>query len=131
MKKIVLIPVALLFAQSVAAAEPLTGAEFDAYATGNTLTFAEQGTPYGAEQYLPGNKVRWGFDQDTCLEGIWYEKADNICFIYEDGGAPECWQFFKEDNKLRAVFQSDAGAETYEAWTSDQPLSCRAPGIGV
>lgn len=123
----------ILLATSVAAvaADPLTGADFDAYATGKTLTFAEQGQPYGAEQYLPGNRVKWAFDQDTCMEGIWYEKDQSICFVYEDGGVPQCWQFFADRDKLRAVFQGDSGTELYEAWTSDAPLSCMGTYVGV
>lgn len=112
-------------------ADPLTGAEFDAYATGKTLTFAEDGLPYGAEEYLPGKRVRWAFDQDTCKEGIWYEEDQNICFVYEDGFAPQCWQFFIETDKLKAVFQGESGTELYEAWTSDGPLACMGPHIGV
>lgn len=122
---------ALLAATSATAAEPLTGAQFDAYATGNTLTYAENGEPYGAEQYLPNNRVRWAFDEDTCLEGVWYEKDDNICFVYEDGATPQCWNFFLENNKLRAIFNGDSGTELYEAWASDGPLACMAPGLGV
>lgn len=112
-------------------AEPLTGSEFEAYATGKTLTFAEDGTPYGAEQYLPGQRVRWAFDQDTCKEGIWYEQDQNICFIYEDGATPQCWQFFVESDKLKAIFQGESGTELYEAWASDGPLSCMADYVGV
>ncbi len=114
-----------------AGSDPLTGAEFEAYATGKTLTFAEDGQPYGAEEYLPGNRVRWAFDQDTCKEGIWYESGQNICFVYEDGSAPQCWQFFVESDKLKAVFQGESGTELYEAWASDGPLSCMGPQVGV
>lgn len=126
-----LLAVLYLPAISAMAAEPLSGEEFEAYATGKTLTFAENGEPYGAEQYLPGQRVRWAFDQDTCKEGIWYEQDDNICFVYEDGTAPQCWQFFVESDKLRAVFQGDSGTELYEAWASDGPLSCMGPQVGV
>lgn len=118
-------------AAPILAAEPLSGAEFDAYATGKTLTFAEDGLPYGAEQYLPGQRVRWAFDQDTCKEGIWYERDQNICFVYEDGLQPQCWQFFVEEDKLRAVFQGTSGTELYEAWATEGPLACMAPSLGV
>ncbi|SEK68566.1 hypothetical protein SAMN04488032_105105 [Pacificibacter marinus] len=121
----------LLAATSATAAEPLSGAQFDAYATGKTLTYAENGEAYGAEQYLPNNRVRWAFDEETCLEGVWYEKDDNICFVYEDGAAPQCWNFFLEHNKLRAIFNGDNGTELYEAWATDGPLACMAPGLGV
>nr|WP_043871911.1 hypothetical protein [Celeribacter indicus] len=127
-------PLALLTSVLLAApllADPLTGAEFEAYTEGKTLTFAESGQPYGTEQYLPGKRVRWAFDEDTCKDGIWYEQGENICFLYEDGTPPQCWQFFMEQDKLRAVFQGESGTELYEAWASDGPLSCMGPQIGV
>ncbi len=37
-----------------AAETPMSGAEFEAYATGRTLTYAERGVIYGIEEYLPG-----------------------------------------------------------------------------
>ncbi|MCA0045200.1 hypothetical protein [Celeribacter litoreus] len=130
MMKTALISALCLFATPLVSA-PLSGEEFDDYATGKTLTFAENGEPYGAEQYLPGQRVRWAFDQDTCREGVWFEREDNICFLYEDGMTPQCWQFFVEEDKLRAVFQGDSGTELYEAWASEGPLSCTGPYVGV
>ncbi|MEN8831218.1 MAG: hypothetical protein ABF285_13640 [Pacificibacter sp.] len=118
-------------ATSLAASEPLSGAQFDAYATGKTLTFAEDGRVYGAEQYLPNNRVRWAYNADTCMEGIWYEKEDNICFVYEDGGTPQCWSFYLEGERLKAVFNGESGTELYEATQTDGPLACMAPGLGV
>lgn len=109
----------------------MTGAEFDAYVTGKTLTYAENGVAYGAEQYLPNRKVRWAFDKDTCLYGAWYEQGEAICFIYEDGSAPQCWHFFSQNGKLRAEFQGDSGTELYEAWASNAPLTCMGPQVGV
>ena len=41
--------------------EPLDGAEFEAFATGKTLSYAVGGIVYGAEQYLPGRRVIWAF----------------------------------------------------------------------
>ena len=45
---------------------PMTAAEFDAYATGKTLTYARDGAVWGAEQYLPDRKVVWAFTAEEC-----------------------------------------------------------------
>ena len=131
MFKTVALILAALTALPAFAGEPLTAQEFDAYTQGKTLTYADQGTPYGIEEYYPNNQVKWAFDNGECLDGIWYQEDQNICFLYEDGRTPQCWQFFLEDNKLRAVFVGDSGTELYEAWTSDRPLQCTGPQIGV
>lgn len=111
----------------------MSAAEFSAYATGKTLTYAENGQPYGSEQYLPNNRVRWAFNEEICMEGVWYEdqSTENICFLYDTGETPECWSFYLEDDKLRAVFNGISGTELYEAWASEGPLRCVPPGLGV
>lgn len=124
----------LIFALSALpalAAEPLTGDEFEAYTKGKTLTFAENGMSYGTEQYYENRRVRWAFDQDTCIDGIWYENADDICFLYETGDPPQCWKFFLEGNKLRAVFSGESGTELYEAFQAEKPMACLGPQVGV
>ncbi|SLN31366.1 hypothetical protein AQS8620_01015 [Aquimixticola soesokkakensis] len=113
------------------ASTPLTAEEFEAYAKGKTLTYSDHGIAYGAEQYLPDNRVRWAFDEDTCMEGYWYQSGPSICFEYDDGEGPQCWQFFNEGGKLRAVFEGESGTELYEAYRSDEPLACVPEGLGV
>jgi hypothetical protein len=132
MIKHVLFPLVLtlLTVQATTAAEPLTGAQFDAYVTGKTLTFADHGKPYGSEQYLPNKRVRWA-SGDTCLDGHWFEQDDQICFAYQDGSGPECWTFYLEDDRLTAQFGAEDSTHTYEAWDSMGALSCAAPGLGV
>lgn len=61
------------------------------------------------------------------MSGFWFERDENICFIYDNGGPMQCWSFYLEGDKLRAVFVGDSGTEFYEAWTSDGPLQCEAP----
>ncbi|GAA3870492.1 hypothetical protein [Celeribacter arenosi] len=113
------------------AADPLSASEFDDYTVGKTLTFSEGGLAYGTEQYFSNNRVKWAFDEDTCVDGFWYEEESNICFVYEHGGDPQCWQFFLQGDKLRAVFQGSSGTELYEAEASDSPLTCMGPQVGV
>jgi hypothetical protein len=128
-----LLPTALLLASAPLAAEtPMTGAEFEAYATGRTLTYAQGGTVYGTEEYLPGRRVRWAFSGDQCETGYWYEAGREICFVYGSEPEHQCWTFFRTPGGLRARFRGDPpGSELSEVANSDAPLLCPGPDIGV
>ena len=116
----------------IAAENPMSAAEFDAYATGKTLTFSQGGMVYGAEQYLPGRRVLWAFQGDECREGRWYEEAGLICFVYEHDPDPQCWTFWQGDNGLNARFAGDEpGSELSEVDQSPEPLLCAGPDVGV
>ncbi|MCR8725321.1 hypothetical protein [Frigidibacter sp. ROC022] len=113
-------------------AEPMSGAEFEAYVTGRTLTYNSGGTAYGIEQYLKNRRVRWAFLGDDCVEGSWYEDQGMICFTYENNEVPQCWTFEKGSNGLIARFQNDpAATELYEARQSSEPMICLGPKVGV
>lgn len=119
-------------AQAAEPPVPLTGPEFEAYTTGKTLTFSQLGQVYGAEQYLPGRKVRWAFKGDTCRNGSWYEEADLICFVYDYDPTPQCWTFWRQDGRLTGLFVGDgSGAELSEVAQSPDPLACAGPDLGV
>lgn len=119
----------------LAAAEPpmaMTGAEFEAYTTGKTLTFSQHGEVYGAEQYLPGRNVRWAFKGDVCRNGSWYEQAGLICFVYDHDPGPQCWTFWRQDGRLTGLFIGDgSGSELSEVAQSPDPLACAGPDLGV
>lgn len=121
---------ALLPLQALAA---MTAEEFEAYVTGQTLTFAEGGQVYGIEEYLPNRRVRWAFVGGECQYGEWYESAGQICFVYEDRpNDPQCWVFRDEGGRLSAQFQGeDNGRRLYEAARTDEPLVCLGPDVGV
>ncbi len=122
----------LVLALPAAAQSPMSGAEFDAYATGKTLYFGQAGQSYGVEEYLPDRRVRWSFLDGQCKDGYWYEEAGQICFVYEDKPDPQCWSFYKEGSGLRAVFENNAEATTlYEAKQDDEPMMCYGPDVGV
>ena len=72
---------------------PLSAAEFDAYATGKTLYYAQGGAIWGSEQYLPGHQVLWAFTDEPCEFGQWYADGDAICFVYEGKTDANCWHF--------------------------------------
>ncbi len=114
------------------AAEPMTGPEFEAYVTGKTLYFGQNGEAYGVEEYLEDQRVRWSFLDGNCKDGVWYEDQGMICFVYEDNPTPQCWSFFREANGLRAIFENDPNATTlYEAQQNDEPMLCLGPEVGV
>lgn len=112
---------------------PLDAESFESYTTGQTLTFTHDGVPYGAEQYLPGRRVIWAFAGEECEEGVWYPRGDMICFAYETYGIEQCWNFYRTEDGLRAVFQGPDGPSTelYEAYRSATPLMCEGPEVGV
>jgi hypothetical protein len=122
----------LAFAATAHAETQMTGAEFEAYATGKTLTYAAQGQIYGVEQYLPGRRVRWAFIDDTCRIGTWYEAQEQICFVYEHDATPQCWTFHLGASGLTARFVTDPpGTELTEVGQSPDPLACAGPDVGV
>lgn len=122
----------LLAASAMAAAPAMTAEEFDHYATGKTLTYAQDGVIFGTEQYLPGRRVRWAFTGDQCQIGHWYPMGELICFEYEAGDAPQCWKFWKGETGLMAQFEGDpAGTALSEVRQTDGPLSCTGPDVGV
>ena len=99
---------------------------------GRTFTYAENGTAYGAEEYLPGRRVRWSFLDGQCKAGFWWEEAGQICFAYEDNPEPQCWRFFMGEAGLVAHYtSSDDAAPLYEVGQSSDPLLCLGPETGV
>jgi hypothetical protein len=128
---------ALPLAAPVSAQAPMTGVEFEAYVTGRTLTFAENGVVYGIEEYLEGRRVRWAFVEDECQEGTWYEAQVEgqpmICFVYEHAPDNEqCWTFYRTARGLKARFMNEPEArELYEVQQSREPMMCLGPRIGA
>jgi hypothetical protein len=126
---------ALLLASPAAptlAETPLGADAFDAHVTGHTITYQQQGSLFGIEEYLPGRKVRWSVAPGECQYGSWYPQDRQICFVYEYDPDPHCWTFWKEGDAL--VAQSDTGIpgfELYEADRSEVPLACPGPDVGV
>ncbi|WP_172294037.1 hypothetical protein [Pseudoruegeria sp. HB172150] len=117
----------------VLAEDVMSGAEFEAYVEGRTLTYHDQGVAYGIEQYLPGRRVRWAYIGDECWDGYWYEDTQsNICFVYEDNPEPKCWRFTRREGRISALFMgTDEGRELYEVMNSPEPLTCMGPDVGV
>jgi len=128
-----LLAFSLTLALPIHADTQMTAEEFEAYATGKTLTYAEGGRVYGVEQYLPNRRVRWAFVDDTCRLGHWYDNGGGeICFVYEHDATPQCWTFHQGTGGLRARFTNTPGStELSEVAQTDKPLACTGPDVGV
>ncbi len=111
---------------------PMSGAAFEAYVTNKTITWDYGAGVLGAEQYLPGRRVRWAFEDEACMVGSWYEDGGNICFVYEDGTGPKCWRFIQQGTGLQAQFMNEPGGRVItERDASPEPLACSGPDVGV
>lgn len=114
------------------AAEPMNAEEFDAYTRGKTLFYGQNGQAYGAEIYHENRRVQWSFLDGKCKEGTWYEKAGQICFVYEDNDDPQCWSFYKDAGRLVARFENlTSSTPLYEADDIGQEMICLGPDVGV
>lgn len=109
---------------------PLTAAEFEAYATGKTLSYAQGGTVWGSEQYMAGRQVLWAFTDQPCEYGQWYEDRGAICFIYEGKTDPNCWYFYQGATGLVARFIG-GGSLLSEVGQTPEPMNCPGPQIGA
>lgn len=123
---------ALILAGPALADTAMSAPEFERYSTGRTLSYAYGGSIFGTEQYLPGRRVIWAFAGEECRSGSWYPQDGDICFVYDDDGTPQCWQFFQGPGGLRAQFMDDPdGSELSEVAQTPDPLSCPGPDVGV
>jgi hypothetical protein len=111
----------------------MSAAEFEAYVTGRTLTFGQDGQPYGIEEFHAGRRTTWAFMGDDCREGRWFDRDEQICFVYDDVPEQEhCWIFWREDQGLNARFIGEGvQTELYEVQRSTRPLFCPGPEVGV
>lgn len=113
-------------------ASPMSGAAFEAYVTGQVVTYAHDGRVYGMEQYLGGRRVVWRHLGGDCLEGAWFEQGDQICFQYEGDVPTQCWQFFENGTGLGARADGDPdGMWLYEVRRASEDLMCPAPYLGT
>jgi hypothetical protein len=111
---------------------PLTAEEFDTLTLGRTMTWAEFGSVYGVEQYLPDRKVRWTVLGDDCRAGYWYMDGPAICFQYEDDPAPDCWEITRSGSDLLARYTTNPPeAEPVVVTETTEPLACFGPKVGV
>ncbi|WP_239320874.1 hypothetical protein [Epibacterium sp. Ofav1-8] len=130
------IAVALALGMSLSSGAPLSAADterFDSYTQGRTIHFDWQGQPYGAERYLPGQRVIWSFLDGRCIEGEWYMQAGDICFVYEDRPDAQCWSYQIDDSGLSVTIERGSGPAltlTEQKRPRDE-MVCLGPEVGV
>lgn len=123
---------ACLVATPALADPPLSAEAFEALTTGRIMTWAEFGTIYGVEQYLPGRRVRWTVLGDDCKTGHWYAEGPEICFLYEDKLDPVCWEITTADNGLHARLRGNpAEMDPVVIEDTADDLACFGPEVGV
>lgn len=127
-----LVTALILFTAPAGAETPLSAAGFEAHVTGRTIIYDQNGSVFGIEEYLPGRQVRWSVAENLCQYGIWFQRDDMICFVYEDDPTSHCWTFRLEGGALVALAEGALpGAELREAGQTGEPLSCPGPDVGV
>ena len=110
----------------------MTAEAFEGFAEGRTLHFTRDGQPFGAEQYFPGRRSLWRFDDGTCEEGRWWGEGETICFEYE-ADDPQCWHFRGGPEGFTAESLRDGvetGFSVQLSRTDNQPLDCPGPKVG-
>ena len=111
---------------------PMSVEEFDAYVTGKTLTFSQFGQHYGTEEYLPDRKVGWRLADDAeCMYGTYYQKAEYICFKYENDPREHCSTFWLEGDLMMSRFAETLPGGELSVSSETLPLNCGMPYMGV
>ena len=113
---------------------PLGPEAFDRLTVGKTITFSQNGQPYGAEEYFENRRVRWSRLDGNCVNGEWYPQGDQICFIYEHRNDPQCWSAYEERGVLLVVPDAlplTSDRVLTELKQSTNPLHCLGPDVGA
>lgn len=111
---------------------PMSAEDFEAFATGKTLNFANQSGIFGVEDYLPGRRVRWAATGDRCKLGRWFDVDSQICFVYEDAAEQHCWTIWERNDHLVARGAQDTPDQPLRTITqADAPVACIGPDVGV
>ncbi|MEX0970616.1 MAG: hypothetical protein WD046_09260 [Paracoccaceae bacterium] len=137
MKQVFLIA-ALLFGGVAQAQTAILPEEFGAAAIGKTYWFSENGIHYGAEQYFDDQTVIWQDRNGNCLRGSWYANGPQMCFIYDNDPAPDCWTMWETDDG-RVLIESTripddpaiAPLVLELIRRTPLPIACTGPLLGV
>ena len=122
----------LCLAASLARAETtMSASEFEAWATGHTLSYFDGERLWGSEQHLPGRATLDADADGPCTRGSWQPRGDDICFSYDASPGPHCWRFLHEGGEVFAELLGQDAAPRYRVTRSKAPLSCPGPDVGV
>lgn len=124
----------MIVAGQAVADGPISAAEFEALAEGNTLHFSLGDAPFGAETFHAGRRSVWRFPDGTCESGTWRERDGAICFAYDGDPGEQCWRFSRSGGRVLAHFIED-GVPDPEPVTLDRidrtVLACPGPHVGA
>ena len=110
--------------------KPMSPAAFDAYATGRTLAYAQDGVIWGRETYLPGRHVLWRAVGEDCKAGHWWDEGGAVCFSYDDGTPAQCWAFATGAAGLTATFLNEPDTRPATVLEESHAVPCPGPEIG-
>lgn len=109
--------------------------EFRDFAEGYTLHFQRDGQPFGSEKFESDGRVRWRFNDGSCVRGVWRAHGAQLCFLYEmpGGEGPLCWRMLRDEEGIfaRLLDGENAGMEIRLARRDKAPLLCGEPGRGT
>lgn len=106
---------------------------FEDHVEGFTLHFERDGAFAGSEMFMEDRKVRWQFPSGQCQDGIWYEEEGAMCFAYEGGGPPQCWNMIRQGDAISARPReaTDTSADLFLNRRTVVQLSCGGPFLGA
>ncbi len=111
---------------TLARAEPMTGEAFRAIAEGQTLHFRDEaGEYFGSEQYFPNGRTMWLPRGGPCMDGVWAEVGDQICFRYLVGTS--CWRLYPDAEGGVRAESADPASPMTRLWLikrDNRPVLC-------
>lgn len=129
--KIASMILAALLAAPASAQSPLDAEAFDALTQGRTFRYLSDGLAYGTEEYRPNRRVRWSFLDGECIEGVWFEAGEMICFHYDQIDDLQCWTFFRSGRGLVARFEDGSPLDDLTGLEQTDEMICTGPEVGV
>lgn len=123
----------LVLGSGAAGADAVAPDQFEAMSEGRTLYFTRDGQSFGAEQYFPGRRALWRYEDGTCAWGRWFPRDGLICFEYEGGDGTQCWTFEGDGASFSAALIDESGPTgllLHMTGADARPLSCPGPGVG-
>lgn len=120
-----------LLAAPAGAESLMSVAEFEAWSTGKTLIYAQDGVILGSEQHLPGRQTLDADVDGPCVEGTWFADGDAVCFIYAAYEGTHCWHFWRDGGEVMAKpLNAGADSSAYTVTADPAPMDC-SPAVGV
>jgi hypothetical protein len=111
---------------------PMTGAEFEAYVGTSTVTYSYNSGITGVADYGPNRTLRWAFADDACVDAYWYERGDDLCFVFEAHEMSACWHFYRQGDGIVGIGQdTDEDERIEDIDRSETPMTCPGADIGV